>query len=417
MATKTNTIHPSSDAMKTIYPILLIISLVHLLNDTIQFIVPSLFPILKDSLSLNFSQIGLISLMINLTAAVMQPAIGIYTDNRPKPKMLPIGMLFTLIGVIALAYAAHFWVVMLAVMLIGLGSAVFHPESARVSFIAAGAKKGMASSIFQFGGFIGQAIAPVITAFLFVRTGQQGVVWLAILVCIGFIAQFYVAGWYGRRLSPAKKTDAPREATPMVQTVSKGYVILAITILMILVFSKNLYVAAISSYYAFFAIDRFGVSMAQAQIILFVFLAANVIGLMLGGLLADRFSKLSLIWFSILGTAPFSLLLPYSNLTFSVIWIFMAGMILASSFSVIMVYANDLLPGKIGLVSGIFFGLAFGLGGIGSAILGNLADSTSIDFVIYCCAYLPLIGLLTIFLPSDKKMRASVREAGKSSIA
>ncbi|MFB7813428.1 MFS transporter [Paenibacillus chitinolyticus] len=413
MATKT--IQPASIAAKTIYPILLTISMMHLLNDTIQFIVPSLFPILKSSLSLNFAQIGLISLMINLTAAIMQPLIGIYTDNKAKPMMLPFGMLFTMLGVITLAYAHQFWVVMFAVMLIGLGSAIFHPESARVSFLAAGDKKGAASSIFQFGGFMGQAIAPVLTAVWFVVTGQQGLVWLSIVIAVGFFAQFYVARWYQNQLVPADAAGAKTKQSQVSPTgLSTGRIVLAITILMILVFSKNLYVAAISSYYSFFVIDRFGVTMGQAQIILFVFLAANVVGLLLGGLLADRFSRLKLIWFSILGTAPFALMLPYSNLTFSIIWIFLAGTILSSSFSVIMVYANELLPGKVGLVSGIFFGLAFGLGGVGSAILGNMADTTSIDFIIQCCAYLPLLGLLTIFLPSDKKVK---KEAQQVSVA
>lgn len=406
MSTQTETLASPSLAVKTIYPVLLTVSLVHLLNDTIQFIVPSVFPILKDGLSLSFAQIGLISLMINLTAAIMQPLIGIYTDKRPRPMMLPVGTLFTLLGVVSLAYANHFWMVMLAVMLIGLGSAVFHPESSRISFLAAGDKKGAASSIFQFGGFLGQALAPMITAFWFVATGQKGLVWLSVVIGIGFFAQFYVARWYQGHLAQSKQSG-PKAKTvnlPLAGTgLSTGRVVLAITILMILVFSKNLYVAAISSYYSFFAIDHFGVTMGQAQLILFVFLAANVVGLLLGGFLTDRFSRLTLIWFSILGAVPFALLLPYSNLALSIVWIFLAGMILASSFSVVMVYANELLPGKVGLVSGIFFGLAFGLGGVGSAILGNLADSTSIDFVIKCCSYLPLIGLLTIFLPSEKR--------------
>jgi len=397
------TMQQRSIVARTVYPILLTVSMVHLLNDTIQFIVPSLFPILKSSLSLNFSQIGLISLMINLAAAIMQPLIGIVTDKRPRPFLLPIGVVFTMLGIVVLAYASQFWMVMVAVMLIGLGSAVFHPESARVAFLAAGDKKGAASSIFQFGGFLGQAIAPVITAVWFVASGQQGLVWLSIVIFIGFFAQFYVARWYDRQLAADSRSGAKANGGSVVQNgLSKGRIVLAITILMILVFSKNLYVAAISSYYSFFAIDRFGVTLAQAQIILFVFLAANVVGLLIGGWLADRFSRLALIWFSILGTTPFALLLPYSNLTFSIIWIFLAGMILASSFSVIMVYANELLPGKVGLVSGLFFGLAFGLGGVGSAILGNMADTTSIDFIIQCCSYLPLMGLLTILLPSEK---------------
>lgn len=391
-------------AMKTIYPLLFAISFVHLVNDSIQSVVPALFPILKDSLSLSFAQIGLISLMINLTAALLQPVIGILSDSHPKPMLLPIGMLFTLGGVVALSYASQFWVVMAAVMLIGIGSAVFHPASARVSYLASGAKKGTGQSIFQFGGNIGQSLAPIMTAVLFVHTGQKGVAWFALVVSIGILIQFNVAKWYGKQLALVPARSTARAAKPVSQmNVTTGKVIFAITILMVLVFSKNVYIAAISSYYSFYAIDHFGLSLTGAQIVLFVFLAANVIGLLLGGMLADKFSRRSLIWFSILGTAPFALLLPYANLTFSIILIFFAGLILASAFSVILVYANELLPGRVGLVSGVFFGMAFGLAGIGSAVLGDLADSMGIEFVIRCTSYLPLLGMLTILLPSDRK--------------
>ncbi|OMF37133.1 MFS transporter [Paenibacillus sp. FSL H8-0548] len=397
----------SPSAIKTIFPLLFAISFVHLINDTIQSVVPALFPILKDSLSLSFAQIGLISLMINLTAALLQPVIGIFSDSHPKPMMLPIGMLFTLGGVAALSYATQFWMVMTAVMLIGIGSAVFHPISARVAYMAAGKRKGTGQSIFQFGGNLGQSLAPIMTAVLFVHTGQRGVIWFALVVTIGVIIQFNVAKWYGNQLSLMPVSSSKKAAKPASNlNVTTGKVVFAITILMILVFSKNVYIAAISSYYSFYAIEHFGLSVSQAQIVLFVFLAANVIGLLLGGMLADRFSRRSLIWFSILGTAPFALLLPYANLTFSIILIFFAGLILASAFSVILVYANELLPGRVGLVSGVFFGMAFGLAGIGSAVLGNLADEMGIEFVIRCTSYLPLLGMLTILLPSDRKGQA-----------
>ncbi|WP_169083439.1 MFS transporter [Paenibacillus sp. PL91] len=408
MSTNQATIAASPNVLKTLYPLLFAISFVHLINDTIQSVVPALFPILKDSLSLSFAQIGLISLMINLTAAVLQPVIGILSDTHPRPMLLPIGMLFTLGGVAALSYASHFWMVMAAVMLIGIGSAVFHPASARVSYLAAGAKKGTGQSIFQFGGNIGQSLAPIMTALLFVHTGQRGVIWFVLFVTIGIVIQYYVAKWYGTQLALSPAKGAKQAAKPASRmNVSTGKVVFALTILMILVFSKNVYIAAISSYYSFYAIDHFGLSVSQAQMVLFVFLAANVIGLLLGGVLADKFSRRSLIWFSILGTAPFALLLPYANLTFSVILIFFAGLILASAFSVILVYANELLPGRVGLVSGVFFGMAFGLGGIGSAILGNLADSMGIEFVIRCTSYLPLLGMLTILLPSDRQSKAN----------
>nr|WP_138752969.1 MFS transporter [Paenibacillus sinopodophylli] len=408
MSSRQASLSVSPSVMKTIYPLLFAISFVHLINDTIQSVVPALFPILKDSLSLSFAQIGLISLMINLTAALLQPVVGILSDSHPKPMLLPIGMLFTLGGVAALAYASEFWIVMIAVMFIGVGSAVFHPASARVSYLASGERKGTGQSIFQFGGNIGQSLAPVMTALLFVHTGQRGVIWFALAVMIGIVIQFNVAKWYGGQLAlePSRNVRQAVKAVSELQ-VSTGKVIFAITILMILVFSKNVYIAAISSYYSFYAIAHFGLSVSGAQIVLFVFLAANVIGLLLGGMLADRFSRRSLIWFSILGTAPFALLLPYANLTFSIILIFFAGLILASAFSVILVYANELLPGRVGLVSGVFFGMAFGLAGIGSAVLGNLADEMGIEFVIRCTSYLPLLGMLTILLPSDRKSRSS----------
>lgn len=392
--------------LQTVYPILFAVSLVHLLNDTIQAVVPAIFPILKDSLALTFTQIGLISFTINATASVLQPIIGLYTDARPKPYLLPIGMLFTLFGVAALSIAPSFWIVLLSVMLIGIGSAVFHPESSRVSYLAAGPKKGLAQSIFQFGGNIGQALAPVMAALLFVRLGQHGAIWFTIAAGAAILIQYYVAGWYGKQLAYSQVKRKSAAAKPAVTSgLSKSRVAFAITILMLLVFSKNVYIAGITNYYSFFVIDHFGLSIQQAQMVLFAFLAANVLGLVFGGMLADRYGRRNLIWFSILGTAPFALLLPYANLAFSIILLICAGFILASAFSIILVYAHELLPGKVGMVSGIFFGLAFGLGGIGAAVLGNLADATSIGFVMKCCSYLPLLGLLTVLLPSDRKLR------------
>ncbi|MBD2872521.1 MFS transporter [Paenibacillus arenilitoris] len=404
MSSPAATVASPPAAVRTIFPLLFAISFVHLINDTIQSVVPALFPILKDSLALSFSQIGLISLVINVTAAVLQPVVGIFSDTHPRPMLLPIGMLFTMGGVAALAYAPDFWVVLLAVMLIGVGSAVFHPASARVSYMAAGARKGTGQSIFQFGGNIGQSLAPVMTAAIFVHTGQRGVIWFALAVTIGIVIQYIVAKWYGTQLALAPRGAGKAAAKPEAATrLPIGKIVFALAILMLLVFSKNVYIAAISSYYSFYAIEHFGLSVGSAQLVLFVFLIANVIGLLLGGVLADKFSRRSLIWFSILGTAPFALLLPYANLAFSVVLIFFAGLILASAFSVILVYANELLPGKVGLVSGVFFGMAFGLGGIGSAVLGNLADSMGIAFVIRCTSYLPLLGMLTILLPRDRE--------------
>ncbi|WP_223067925.1 MFS transporter [Paenibacillus caui] len=406
MSAKPNAAITSQSQLYTWYPVLFAISFVHLLNDTIQSVIPALFPILKTSLALSYSQIGLISLMINLTAAVLQPVIGLYTDSRPLPKLLPAGVLFTLTGVVLLAFASGFTFVLCAVMLIGIGSAIFHPESSRVAYLAGGAKKGVAQSIFQFGGNIGQSLAPVMTALVFVYTGQRGVIWFSLLLVIAFGVQTYVSGWYSRYTARNPVDKKPSSANNLAGGgLPKGRVVFAFIVLMVLVFSKNVYMAAITSYYSFFAISHFGLSTGGAQMLLFVFLVANVLGLIIGGMLADKFSRRGLIWFSILGTAPFALALPYANLAFSIALIFFAGLIMASSFSIIMVYANELLPGKVGLVSGIFFGLAFGLGGIGSAVMGKLADATSISFVISCSSYLPLLGLFTVLLPKDEKLR------------
>lgn len=395
----------NSDIQTTVYPILFAVSLVHLLNDTMQSVIPALFPILKEALSLSFTQIGLISMVNNVTAAILQPVIGTYTDRRPKPWLLPTGVVSTMVGMMGIAYASRFEMVLLAVIFMGMGSAVLHPESSRVAYLAGGSKKGLAQSIFQLGGNVGQALAPVMTATIFVHTGQQGVVWFVCIMVIGLALQTRVASWYRKYIANVRmKKKTMKQAASSVLQLSRGRVIFSISILMILVFSKNVYSASITNYYAFFAMERFGITMGQAQMILFVFLVANVIGLMFGGVLADRFSRKGLIWFSILGTAPFALALPYVNLTLSVILIFFAGLILASAFSIILVYANELLPGRVGLVSGIFFGLAFGMAGIGSAFLGNLADSTGITFVMRCAAYLPLIGLFTVFLPTEKQM-------------
>lgn len=398
------------NASQTIFPVIFALCFVHLMNDTVQSVIPAIFPILKDSLALTFTQVGLIAFTLNATASVLQPLIGLYTDKRPLPYILPVGVMFTLAGVITLAYAPDYTMVLLAVVLVGIGSAIFHPESARVAYIAAGARKGMGQSIFQFGGNIGQALAPVMTALVFVRLGQGGAIWFSFAAGAAIVVQFFVANWYRRHLAVA---NTQKQTQPKIQrssALSGKKIAFALTILMLLLFSKNIYIAGISNYYSFYLIDHFHLTLGQAQMVLLAFLAANVLGLIIGGSLTDRFGRRNIIWFSVLGTAPFSIALPYAGLVGSIILLILIGLILSSTFSVIVVYAHELLPGKVGMVSGIFFGLSFGLGGIGAAVLGGIADSTSLEFILKITSFLPLLGILTALLPKDSALQISSKK-------
>ncbi|GFZ81307.1 MFS transporter [Paenibacillus marchantiophytorum] len=399
---------------QTVYAILFSISLVHLLNDAIQSVIPAVFPILHESLHLSFSQIGWIAFTLNVTASLFQPLIGLYTDAKPKPFLLPAGVFFSLIGVIVLAVASSFTQIIIAVILVGLGSSVLHPEASRVAYLAAGPRRGLAQSIFQTGGNIGQALAPIFTALIFVPFGQFGIIWFSFVAAAGIIVQFFVAKWYrkmGARPAKSKQTGVVKKKLP------RKMVAYAITILIMLLFSKFVYVASMTGFYAFFLIEHSQLSVEKAQLFIFTLLAAGAVGTFMGGPLADRFGRRNMIWFSILGTAPFSLLLPYANLFWAGVLCACIGFILLSGFSVIVVYAQELLPGKVGTVSGLFFGLAFGLGGIGSAVLGTLADATSISFVIKLCAFLPLIGLLAVFLPTDKKLNLHEAELPQATVS
>nr|WP_281272501.1 MFS transporter [Paenibacillus taihuensis] len=395
----------------TVFPILFAISIVHMLNDTMQSTVSALFPILRDSMNLSYSQIGFIAFAMNITAAVIQPLVGLSADRRPRPYILPVGVAFTLIGVIALALAPQYAYLVIAVMMIGIGSAIFHPESSRVAYMAAGGKRGLAQSIFQVGGNIGSALGPIMSAAIFVPLGQISVLWFTIAAVAGIMIQTYVARWYSHNtLQPrpvASKAKAAAGAAKKKALLSRNQVIGAISILVFLVFTKHIYMSSISSYYSFYLIDHFGVSVQNAQLFLFAFLAASAAGTFFGGPMADRYGRRNIIWFSILGTAPFSILLPYSNLVWSGIMCVCAGFILSSAFSIIVVFAQELLPGKVGLVSGLFFGLAFGIGGLGSAVLGWIADSTSIEHMMKLTAYLPLLGILAVLLPKDERVRGA----------
>ncbi|MDU0204186.1 MFS transporter [Paenibacillus sp. PFR10] len=392
----------SSVRNHTVYAILFSISLVHLLNDAIQSVIPAVFPILHNSLQLSFTQIGWIAFTLNVTASLFQPLIGLYTDKKPKPFLLPAGVFFSLLGVILLAVASSFVQVLGAVVLVGLGSSVLHPEASRVAYLAAGPRRGLAQSIFQTGGNIGQALAPIFTALIFVPFGQFGIIWFSFVAAAAIVVQFFVAKWY--RKAGSSRSAASSKASVSKQPLPCKTVTYAISILIMLLFSKFVYVASMTGFYAFYLIEHNQLSVEKAQLFIFTLLAAGAVGTFMGGPLADRFGRRNMIWFSILGTAPFSLLLPYANLFWAGVLCACIGFILLSGFSVIVVYAQELLPGKVGTVSGLFFGLAFGLGGIGSAVLGTLADATSISFVIKLCAFLPLIGLLAAFLPSDKKL-------------
>ncbi len=394
--------HVSQAVQITVYSILFAISTAHLMNDLIQQSIPMMYPVFKESLNLSYTEIGLITFVLNLTASLLQPVIGLYTDVKPKPYSLPLGMCFTLVGIICLAYASNFYLILASVCVVGIGSAVLHPESSRVAYMASGGskKRGLAQSIFQIGGNSGSALAPLVVAWLIAPEGQKGIVYLAAFALVAIIIQSRVSVWYKKYLSNRNKKKA---ASAETHTLSRGRVIGALTILVVLIFSKFVYVSSITSYYTFYLNETFGLNAQDSQFYLFMFLLSMAIGTFLGGPISDRFNRKHVIWFSILGTAPFALLLPFANLFWSGILCVMIGLILSSAFSVILVYAQELMPGKIGMVSGLFFGLAFGMGGIGSAILGYVADQSSIDFAFRIASVLPLLGLVAGFLPNLKK--------------
>jgi MFS transporter, FSR family, fosmidomycin resistance protein len=392
-----------------VVPVLAAISFSHLLNDTIQSLLPAIYPILKSSYALSFAQIGLITLTLNITASVLQPLVGLYTDRHATPYSLVFGMTFSLFGLLLLSVAAQLATLMIAAGLVGVGSAVFHPESSRVARLASGGRHGLAQSVFQVGGNVGSAIGPLLAAFLVLPRGQSSIAWASVVALVALAVLWYVGGWYGaaRPVGRPVAVGAADEASavhvehhPHHPVVSPGRIRASIAILIALIFSKYFYLASLTSYYTFYLINRFHVSVQAAQIDLFVFLGAVAAGTILGGPIGDRFGRKLVIWVSILGVFPFTFALPYANLFWTRLLTIAIGLILASAFSAIIVYAQELMPGRIGLISGLFFGFAFGMGGLGAAVLGRLADATSIEFVYSVCAYLPLIGLLTGFLPN-----------------
>ncbi len=388
----------------TLFTVLTAVSACHFLNDMMQSLLPAIFPILKESFALDFRQIGIITLVYQMTASMLQPLVGQFTDRRPLPYSLPVGMGFTLTGLILLAVANHFLMILLAAALIGIGSSVFHPESSRVARMASGGQYGLAQSFFQVGGNAGTAIGPLLAALVVLPQGQLGVLWFALAALLGIAISIQLGHWYKaqeQKPRPAKTGQNAGETA-----LSRGKIVGALSILIALIFSKYFYLACMTSYYTFYLIDRFGVSVATSQILLFVFLGAVAAGTLAGGPIGDRFGRKRVIWGSILGVLPFTLVLPHVGLFWTVAMSIFIGAILASAFSAILVYGQELIPGRVGMVSGLFFGFAFGMGGIGAAVLGELADHTSVITVFHLCAWLPVIGLLAAFLPDVESRQA-----------
>lgn len=387
---------------RTVYSVLLMISFSHLLNDTIQSLIPSIYPLLKDSLHVSFGQLGMITFTFQLTASLLQPLVGFYTDRRPQPWSLAMGMLFSLSGLICLSMAHTYALVLVSVALVGVGSSIFHPESSRVAFLASGGKRGLAQSVFQLGGNAGASLGPLLAAWIVVPHGQGSIGWFSLVALLAIGVLIRVGAWYRSRVGSRSGAARAVVADP---GLPRRTVVVSLIILLALVFSKYFYLASMTSYYTFYLMDKFHVSVQNAQIHLFIFLFAVAAGTVIGGPIGDRYGRKYVIWFSILGVAPFTLALPYVNLFWTGVLSVCIGVILASAFSAILVYAQELVPGKLGMIAGLFFGLAFGMGGLGSAFLGWLADRTNIQFVYKVCAFLPLIGLLTGFLPNLERRR------------
>lgn len=388
---------------QTTYSILVIIGLCHLLNDSLQAVIPAMFPILEKSLGLTFTQLGLIAFTLNMLASVMQPFIGMYTDKRPMPYALPIGLTSSMIGMLGLALAPNFATILISVLFIGFGSATFHPEGSRVAYLAAGPRRGFAQSIYQVGGNAGQASAPLITAIVLVPLGQFGAIWFTLVAALAVIFLTYIARWYSRELvNINKERSVKSQEKPKI--APKKAVTFALIILIFVVFARSWYHSAISNFYAFYAIDLYGLSIAQAQIFIFTFLFMGAVGTFLGGPLADRFGRKQVILFSYLIPAPLAMLLPFVNNWIAIVLLALIGLFVMSSFSVTVVYAQELVPGKIGTMSGLIVGLAFGMGAIGSVALGSLIDSIGLTITMVIASTLPLLGILSFLLPSDKKI-------------
>lgn len=386
----------------TVYSMLVICSISHFLNDMIQSIIPAIYPIMKDKFNYSFAQIGIITLVFQMTSSILQPFTGFYADKHPRPYALSVGMCFTLIGLLLLAFAENYFIILLAVSVVGFGSSIFHPTASLVTQLASGGKKSLAQSIFQVGGNGGSAVGPLLAAIIILPFGQHAISWFALAALLAAIIMIRLGTWYKTKLSYVVTHQSAR---PLVNLdISRRTKYGALLILILLIFSKYFYTACITSYFTFFLIDKFGVSVQTSQLCLFVFLLAFAIGTVAGGMLGDKFGRKYVIWFSILGAAPFAIAMPFVNLTWTIICTFLSGLIIASAFSSIVVYATDLMPDKVGLIAGIFFGLMFGLGGLGSAFFGWLADKTSIEYIFQVSAFLPLLGIIAGLLPNTQKV-------------
>lgn len=388
---------------ETVYSMLVICGISHFLNDMIQSIIPSIYPILKANFDFSFAQIGIITLVFQMTSSILQPFTGLYADRHPRPYALSVGMCFTLTGLLLLAFANNYLAILIAVSIVGFGSSVFHPTASRVTQMASGGKKSLAQSIFQVGGNGGSALGPLLAAIIILPYGQHSISWFALAALLAALIMIRLGAWYKARLKYIVKH--PQKTPELNTNISKRAKYGALAILILLVFSKYFYTSCITSYFTFFLIDKFGVSVRASQLFLFVFLAAFAIGTVAGGMLGDRFGRKYVIWFSILGAAPFALAMPYVGLTWTIVCCFLSGLIIASAFSSIVVYATDLMPDKVGMIAGVFFGLMFGLGGLGSAFFGWLADKTSIEFIFQVSAFLPLLGIIAGLLPNTQKTK------------
>ncbi|AEI45092.1 MFS transporter [Paenibacillus mucilaginosus] len=404
---------PQPDVRPTLFRILFAISLVHLFNDTIQSVIPAILPIIKDSMQLSYMQAGIIVFALNMTASVMQPVVGLYSDRKPMPYMLPLGMGLTFFGVLGLALAPNYALVLVSVLLIGLGSAVFHPEGSRVAYMAGGSRRGLAQSIFQVGGNTGQSLASIMTALVFVPLGQFGAIWFTAVAGLAIVVQMYISRWYAGYLKahprPAKSAAARR-----IDPLRSRQIKFAVGMLIFLVFARSWYHAGITIYYPFYLMDKFTITLERAQLFIFLFTAAGVLSTFLGGPISDKIGRRNVIFFSMLGSAPLALVLPYANEFWTYVILLVNGFIILSSFSVTVVYAQELIPGKVGTVSGLITGLAFGLGALGAVALGGLIDVIKLRPVMELVSYLPLIGLLTFFLPRDRTLKEWSSESGNA---
>ncbi len=391
----------TSGVQKPVYAILIAISAAHLLNDLLQAVIPAIYPKLEAKYHLTFAQVGMITLCYQLAASIFQPVVGAYTDKNPKPYSQIFGMLFTMAGIALLAYAPNYEMILVSVILVGIGSSIFHPESSRVAFMASNGRRSFAQSVFQIGGNTGTALAPLLIAWIVLPNGQLYILWFVGFAIMAQIVLAYIAKWYKNRLKIASRST---KKVIQVHDLSAFKINSAIGILLVLIFSKYFYVASITSYFQFYTMDKFGLNEVQAQVYLFYFLISVAVGTLLGGIFGDRFGRKYVIWFSVLGAAPFTLALPYVDMHLTGILIVIIGLIISSAFPAILVYAQELLPKKLGMVSGLFYGFAFGMGGVGSAVLGIWADATSIQYIYHVCSFLPLIGIIAYFLPNMQKI-------------